>query len=297
MKSKSCQYWITAVVGLAALALAGVSQAQTVTNPCPNNVISWNFDDNSTIQPADLAGLAPATHWVDTWLKSVTTAVPDNSGNPTTLNIGWHSYGGYSIQGHPGYDANGTANRELLNGFLNNGYSTWETAGYNTNNILYFTNIPYATYDVIVYVSDDTSGRHYTVDDGNSQIFYGATVASSEVSGANALFLPATSTNSASFPQADFVVFRGETNSNLTITQTMGRHRRLANHPGVEHLCALRSESRQPDHLDWSAGEFYRPGGRLEARLPMASRRHEPSQRHERDLCRCLDRERTGWQL
>jgi autotransporter-associated beta strand protein len=220
MKSKSCQYWITAVVGLAALALAGVSQAQTVTNPCPNNVISWNFDDNSTIQPADLAGLAPATHWVDTWLKSVTTAVPDNSGNPTTLNIGWHSYGGYSIQGHPGYDANGTANRELLNGFLNNGYSTWETAGYNTNNILYFTNIPYATYDVIVYVSDDTSGRHYTVDDGNSQIFYGATVASSEVSGANALFLPATSTNSASFPQADFVVFRGETNSNLTITQT-----------------------------------------------------------------------------
>jgi autotransporter-associated beta strand protein len=220
MKSKSCKYWITAVVGLAALALVGASQAQTVTNSCPNNVISWNQDYNGTIHPTDLAGLAPATNWDNTWPSGVTTALPDNSGNPTTLNIGWHSYNGYSIQGHPGYDANGTADRELLNGFLNNGFSTWETAGYNTNNTLYFTNIPYAKYDVIVYVSDDTSGRHYTVDDGNGQIFYGATMASSEVSGANALFQPATSTNSASFPQADFMVFRGETSPNLTITQT-----------------------------------------------------------------------------
>jgi autotransporter-associated beta strand protein len=220
MKSKSCKYWITAVVGFAALALAGVSQAQTVTNPCPNNVISWNLDDNGTINPTDLAGLAPATNWVNTWPSGVTTALPDNSGNPTTLNIAWHSFNNASIQGsHPGYDANGTADRELLNGFLNNGYSAWEGAGFVTNNILYFTNVPYAKYDVIVYVSDDTSGRHYTVDDGNGQIFYGATMGSSEISGANASFLPAT-TNSASFSQADFVVLRGETSPNLTITQT-----------------------------------------------------------------------------
>src|ERR1017187_7785831 len=80
MKSKSCKYWITAVVGFAALALTGVSQAQTVTNPCPNNVISWNYDDTSTVNPTDLAGLAPATNWVDTWLHSITTSLPDNSG-------------------------------------------------------------------------------------------------------------------------------------------------------------------------------------------------------------------------
>jgi autotransporter-associated beta strand protein len=219
MKSKSCKYWITAVVSFAALALAGVSQAQTVTNPCPNNVIGWNFDDNGTINPTDLAGLAPATNWDNTYPSGGRTALPDNSGNATTLNIGWYSFNGYSIEGHPGYDANGTADRELLNGFLNTGYSTWEGAGFVTNNIVYFTNVPYAKYDVIVYVSDDTSGRHYTVDDGNGQIFYGATMGSAEVSGVNASFVPAT-TNSASFAQADFVLFRGETSPNLTITQT-----------------------------------------------------------------------------
>jgi len=218
MKSK---YWITAVVGFAALALAGASQAQTATNPCPNRVISWNLDAYGTVTPTDLAGLAPATNWVDTYLNSVTTDVPDNSGNPTTLDISWYSYGSYSIENnHPGNDANGTANRELLNGFLNTGYATWEGPGFVTNNILYFTNVPYARYDVIVYLSDDTSGRQYTVEDGNGRIFYGTTMGSSEVSGANALFLPDTSTNSGSFPQADFAVFAGETSPNLTITQT-----------------------------------------------------------------------------
>ncbi|MGA2246133.1 MAG: hypothetical protein ABSH48_14140 [Verrucomicrobiota bacterium] len=204
-----------------AVAFATYIQAQTATNPCPNAVISWNLDDWSTINPTDLAGLAPATNWVDTYLNNITTAVTDNSGNPTSLGIGWYSYNTWSIQGsHPGYDANGTANRELLNGFLNTGYSTWEGAGFVTNNILYFTNVPYARYDIIVYLSDDTSGRHYTVDDGNGQMFYGTTMGSAEISGPDALFVPATSTNSASFPQADFAVFLGETSTNLTITQT-----------------------------------------------------------------------------
>lgn len=209
-----------AAIAAGVMALTACVQAQTLTNPCPNNVISWNLDANGTLQPADLAGLAPATNWVNTWPSGATTALPDNSGNPTTLDIAWHSFNNWSIQGsHPGYDANGTADRELLNGFLNIGFSTWEGAGFVTNNILYFTNVPYAQYDVIVYISDDTSGRHYTVDDGNGQMFYGATMGSSEISGANASFLPAT-TNSASFPQADFVVFRGETSPNLTITET-----------------------------------------------------------------------------
>jgi autotransporter-associated beta strand protein len=205
---------------LGVLAWAATGGAQTVTNPCPNRVISWNLDDNSTVNPTDLAGLAPATNWVDTWLDNITTAVPDNSGAATTLNLSWSSFNTWSIEGHPGYDANGTANRELLNGFLNTGYSTWEGAGFVTNNILNFTNVPYAKYDVIVYASDDTSGRHFSMDDGNGQIYYGSTMGSAEVSGTDALFIPATSTNSTSFPQADFVVFLGETSTNLTITQT-----------------------------------------------------------------------------
>jgi hypothetical protein len=203
-----------------ALALTATGVAQTVTTPNPNLTISWNYDNNGTVNPGDLAGLAPATNWNNSWPNNPTTAMPDNTGTPTTLDLNYYSFNGWSIGSHPGYDANGTANRELLNGFMNTGFSTWEGPGFVTNNILNFTNVPYARYDVIVYLSDDTSGRHYTIDDGNGRIFYGATMGSAEVSGANALFVPAISTNGSSFPQADFAVFSGETSSNLTITET-----------------------------------------------------------------------------
>src|ERR1035437_2337868 len=99
MKSKSCKYWITAVVGFAALALALATQAQTVTNPCPNRVISWNCDNNSTLNPTDLAGLAAATNWVDTYLNNVTASLPDNTGTATTLNLSWSSFNSYSVGG------------------------------------------------------------------------------------------------------------------------------------------------------------------------------------------------------
>ena len=65
--------WKSAIiVALGALMPVVNSPAQTVTNPCPNRVISWNFDDWSTVNPGDLAGLAPAVNWVDTYLNSIT---------------------------------------------------------------------------------------------------------------------------------------------------------------------------------------------------------------------------------
>ena len=48
----------------------------------------------------------------------------DVNGAPTTVDIVYNSYANYSIQGsHPGTDANGSYNRELLNGYLNSGNS------------------------------------------------------------------------------------------------------------------------------------------------------------------------------
>ena len=44
-----------------AMALTVCLQAQTVTNLCPNRAISWNYDDNGTVNPGDVAGLAAAT--------------------------------------------------------------------------------------------------------------------------------------------------------------------------------------------------------------------------------------------
>lgn len=217
MKIKSAA---TKVAFLAAgvLAFAVASLAQTVTNPCPNRIISWNYDDWSTVNPNDLAGLAPATNWVDTYLNSITTSLPDNTGAATTMNLSWSSFNSYHVQAnHAGYDANGTANREMINGFLNAGPAAWGPPV--TNTLVALTNIPYAQYDVIVYFNSDTSGRHASIDNG-SKTYYFSTVGSPSRSGANALFLPTTTTNSASFPTADFAFFPGMTTNYATFTET-----------------------------------------------------------------------------
>ena len=90
---------MAAVSLLGILALAVATQAQTVTNPVPNRVISWNLDDWSTINPTDLAGLAPATNWVDTYLNNITIGLPDNTGAATTMNLGRGSYNTCHVYG------------------------------------------------------------------------------------------------------------------------------------------------------------------------------------------------------
>jgi autotransporter-associated beta strand protein len=216
MKSKLCKQWKMAVVALAAMALPIAIQAQTITNPNPNRVIGWNLDDYSTVNPTDLAGLAPATNWVDTYLNNVTTGLPDNTGAATTMNLGYGSYNTYQVEAsHPGYDANGTANREMLNGFLNAGPASWGPP--TTNTYVSLTNVPYPLYDVVVYFNSDTSGRNGTISDGTTTYSF-SIVGTPSISGANALFVPTTETNTSIFPSADFAFFPGETNANVTFT-------------------------------------------------------------------------------
>lgn len=204
---------------LFALAVAAATlttaRAQTVTNPCPNRVISWNFDNNGTINPTDLAGLAPAVNWVNSWPANQTLALPDNTGTPTTLDLNYGSFGGWSVGGHPGLDANGTANRELVNGYLNSGPAAW--GPWTTNTWVSLTNVPYALYDVIVYFNSDASGRKSSIE-GPNATYHFSTMGSASRSGANALFLPTSETNTSVFPSADFAVWRGLTGSNPRFT-------------------------------------------------------------------------------
>jgi autotransporter-associated beta strand protein len=206
---------MSVVAGAALLLCSTLAvQAQTVTNPCPNRVISWNLDDWSTIQRTELAGLAPATNWVDTFLANITIDLPDDLNTATTMDLGRGSFNTWHIAAnHPGLDANGTANRELLNGFLNSGPAAWNPA--TTNTFVSLTNVPYALYDVIVYFNSDASGRKSTIE-GPNAIYSFSTVGSAARSGANALFIPTTQTNETVFPTADFAVWRGLTNANAT---------------------------------------------------------------------------------
>ncbi|TAL00240.1 MAG: hypothetical protein EPO07_09925, partial [Verrucomicrobia bacterium] len=203
------------LIALAAATLP-TARAQTVTNPCPNRVISWNLDNWSTVNPTDLAGLAPATNWVDTYLNNVTTSLPENTGAATTVNLNYGSFNSWSVQGnHAGLDANGTANREVLNGYLNSGPAAW--GPWTTNTWVSLTNVPYALYDVVVYFNADASGRKCAIEGPNATYNF-STMGSAVRSGANALFTPTTETNATVFPTADFAVWRGLTGANARFT-------------------------------------------------------------------------------
>ncbi len=104
----------------------------------------------------------------------------------------------------------------MLNGFLNAGPASWNPP--ITNTYVSLTNIPYAQYDVVVYFNSDTSGRHASIDNG-SGTYYFSTMGSPSVNGANALFVPATQTNSTVFPVADFAFFPAMTNASPIFTE------------------------------------------------------------------------------
>ncbi|HEX9047463.1 MAG TPA: hypothetical protein VF988_10590, partial [Verrucomicrobiae bacterium] len=134
-----------------------------------------------------------------------------------TLNLSYSSFNSWHVQGsHPGYDANGTANKEFLNGYLNSGPAAWSP--WTTNTSVTLTNIPYAKYDVIIYFNSDTSGRHGSIGNGVTTNYF-STLGSASINGANALLVPTTSTNSASFPSADFAFFPGMTTNAVTFLE------------------------------------------------------------------------------
>src|SRR4029077_16225028 len=123
---------------------------------------SWNYDRFGTIPGGGVAGVEPAGNWNNSWPDDPTVNLVDNTGSPTSVSIVYNSYTTFSIQNsHPGVDANGKYNRELLNGYLNSGNSNIPT-----NSSISITQIPFSYYDLYVYFSPDAAGRTGTVTDG-----------------------------------------------------------------------------------------------------------------------------------
>ena len=206
------------------------------------NVISYNYDDNGTLHPGDYAGVITVDNWSNSYPSNPTTNLPDNTGTPTSLDISQISpgVGGWSIQGsHPGYDANGTANKEMLNGYLNGGPATWGPNPPNDGFTL--TDIPYSSYNIYAYFSSDVAGRTGYITDGtvtqvgsgngdatqNTFVPNGATtydfssIGPGEISGANALFTQTTDIYPGSYPAADYAEFTGLSGSSQTFTLQM----------------------------------------------------------------------------
>ena len=180
------------------------------------NVISWNFDNygtinNTSVANANRAGVILSSNWNNSYFRFNQSLnevyLMDNLNNSTPVNCILSGNSGYSIQlSHPGQDANGSFNRELLNGYINA----------NTAETIKLTGIPYSQYNIYVYFSSDVSGRTGTVSIG-SKTYYYQTLGPASISGANAT-LTQTLATSATYPAANYAVFTGLTGSTQVIT-------------------------------------------------------------------------------
>lgn len=196
-------------------------------------VISWNFDGYGDISgPSQQAGVVLSPYWNSTYLIDGNSGAPesnllDNSGTATTLSASFtdNSQYGYAIQfSTPAQDADGSYNKYLLNGYLNNG---------NGGNVtISLSSIPYAQYDIIVYLSSDTAGRTGTVNVGSTTYDF-STMGPAEISDVNATLIQTTDT-AGTDPSADYAIFSGLTGSAQTITTDIPAYGGIAGFQIVE---------------------------------------------------------------
>jgi len=174
-------------------------------------IVSWNYDRYGTVTGAAIAGVEPAAHWNNSYPDDPTVNLVDQQGFPTTVGIIYNSYTTWNLQSsHPGTDANGTYNKELLNGYLNSGSgSTPDTSSVS------ISQIPFSYYDLYVYFSSDAADRTGTVTDGTTTYGF-STLGQACISGANANLIRTTDTGTGN-PPANYALFAGSTGSSKTI--------------------------------------------------------------------------------
>lgn len=199
---------------LAALAMAvlsGITHAQ---------VISWNLDNNGTVGGAgagdrsgvgEEAGVVLAGNWTNSFPSNITQDLQDSTGASTLLDIAPMAPFTFSLQGtHPGQDADGSWNKEMLNGYLNAGSSSTPA-----QSSIALSQIPYSSYDIYVYFGADDATRAGTVSLGGTT--YDFNVLDNMIGGADAAFAQTTSTGGAQ-PEANYAVFSGLSGASQTIS-------------------------------------------------------------------------------
>ncbi len=206
----------SAALALTALAITASSASAAV--------VSWNLNhwSDSPTNASATAGVVATSYWNDTWLDGLPNPannLRDSTGATTTVDVSWVSFNTWSIVGtHVGADADGTLNREMLNGYLSAGPAGW---GPNpTYSQVSISGITYASYDIIVYFSSDVAGREGDVTDGATTYSFN-TVGPASISGANALFAQTTDTLGSYATTANYAVFSNLSGASQTITVQM----------------------------------------------------------------------------
>ena len=194
----------------AAVASCGLSAAASANSLGVNFVGGGGPNSGSTLAASDVAGLVPQSFFNNaTGASGTLTGLVDNNNTPTGANLTFSSPNTWSS----GTDTT-TPNGRLLNGYIDSGGSA--TSGANVT----VTNVPYKSYDLIVYFDTDSStpriGDYEVLTSGGTLtqqtvIGHSGTLGLAPPYGDNSVPLPP---NVAS---GTFIIFPGLTDSTLTL--------------------------------------------------------------------------------
>ena len=132
--------------------------------------------DNARVQPAEVAGVVAQSNWnsadggaggadnatgstVDISLPAA-GVLTDSAGSPSPITVTWASNGTWNTS-----NGTGSPDAKLMNGYI-------DAIGGGGSSTVSLSNIPYVTYDVIVYVGSDANGRTADVTDGTTTYYY-----------------------------------------------------------------------------------------------------------------------------
>ena len=162
-------------------------------------IISYNWDLYGTVptNSTSFAGVVSAANWNDSYTISPTanplsgspwSNLIDDSGVATTMDISFNSVGQWQLNPlnvAPSQDLDGTYNKRMLKGYV-------DMSGGQPVTVT-LAEIPYAKYDIYIYMNSAAADREGYVTDGASK-FYFRTYGSGAISGDNAVFVRATET-------------------------------------------------------------------------------------------------------
>jgi hypothetical protein len=178
-------------------------------------VVSLKY--GSEVIPTDgFAGAVLATNWNNSASMNYTvsgSSLLDNSGAATTIAYTLstsQTWGGWYINATaPSQDGNGSYNKLMLNQYLNS------APNLGNPETLSLSGLSYGQYDLYVYFSADSAGRHQSITLGSTTYDF-STEGPAAISGVSALLTQSTDTTSA-YPTADYVVFSGLTGGSQTV--------------------------------------------------------------------------------
>jgi hypothetical protein len=218
-------------------------------------VISWSLDNTGAVGGegagdhsgvSAVAGVVPAGNWTNSFPSNLTRDLQDSTGVSTLLDINIASFNTYRIQGsHPAQDANGSWNKEMLNGYLNAGPAAWGPP--ITYSEVVLNQIPYSSYDVYVYFSSDVAGR--TGDVTNLSTTYSFnTLGPASIAGANATFAQTTDTLGSYTTAANYAIFSGLSGNSQTMRVQMLNNDEWA---GIAGFQVVNTGAAPTPPIDW----------------------------------------------